>query len=182
MNIKFGPVLVMLVFVVQTVLAQELPPSTSGPDETRSPLSKESDVYSQASDAHIREANEVLESCTSHPASIINYDCKCFASEFLSKRKEVGDELDRSVIKDFIRNSCRNVDGKKTAHEYEKCMAMPADVGMGDGVTQKDYCECFSREFEKLYKNFKGNISSSIVQREIGFSASMQCKNRSMYN
>ncbi|MGH1456779.1 MAG: hypothetical protein ACRBDI_08355 [Alphaproteobacteria bacterium] len=137
--------------------------------------------YSDIPQVYLEEANDVYEYCVNNQAFSINFDCKCYASKFLSMRQEEGSKMGRTTIMANLKDSCRNVVGT-TGQQYTSCMSIPVDIGMGEAITQKDYCECYAYEWARLYKNFKGNIDSRTVQRELGFSASMRCTDPSMYN
>ncbi len=136
--------------------------------------------YDDIPQAYLREANEVFEFCTKDQGFSINFDCQCYAAKFLSAREEHGKKVSKNQIMQDLKNNCRNVVGT-TGNEYTNCMSVPVDIGMGDSITQKDYCECFAHEWARQYKHFDGNIDNRAVQREFRFAANMRCRNPSMY-
>lgn len=138
--------------------------------------------YSKVPKAYIDEAMYIYSYCNENPRFSNNYDCQCYTAEFLTQRIKNGKRLSQDNIMLSLRGQCRNVVAT-TGANYSWCLASPYDTsGIGDNVTQKDYCECVAREWAKRYRNFQGNIDSPTVQREMKFASLMTCKRPEMYS
>jgi hypothetical protein len=137
--------------------------------------------YSKVPKAYMDEAMYIYSYCNENPKFGTNYDCQCYAAEFLTKRVDVGRKLSQNSIMIGLRDSCRNVVGT-TGAKYNTCMGQFFDTSsIGEGITQKDYCECVADIWARQYKNFTGRIDSPNAHREMEFQANMACKKPNMY-
>ncbi len=137
--------------------------------------------YSKVPQIYIEEALEIYSYCNEKPSLNINYDCQCYAAEFLSKRIDEGKRVSQNEIMISLRGTCKNVVGTTGAY-YKSCLSNEFDTSdLGDDVTQKDYCECVARHWAKSYRNYTGNIDSIFAHRELIFAANLQCRRPEMY-
>ena len=104
----------------------------------------------------------VYEKCESDKDFRNNVICDCLAEKVVElyakqSQEQSGQSMDILIATIETNGSCRNVP-MTTRIEYEKCMS-----GSGfdyENIPQKDYCECYARNWAELFGEFEGGIDS----------------------
>jgi len=76
----------------------------------------------ELTDEQIEEAQKVYERCNKDQMMRMNHDCKCLASSFIDKRKELGRLVSEEQVLLSLKNEC--LDGTEVSgYMYENCLA-----------------------------------------------------------
>ncbi len=129
-------------------------------------------------DAQRKEAEEVYHYCKTNYRYRIHYECDCFAARFLDERIKQGPLISRADIFGQLRMECRNV-VEKIGIEYTSCMTRPMLGNIGN-IELKDYCECYAREWARLYEAYAGS-AKSFSEKSMTLQAKAQCRDPAMY-
>lgn len=135
--------------------------------------------FSNVTDEQIEEAQSVYKYCEADYNYRSNYDCECLAAKYLDARVENGPILDRSTLITQVRGSCPNV-VEKVGQQYSQCMSPMNDLEIFMLVTQKEYCECYAREWTRNY-NAVGGIPDTNMRSSINYRSSRYCQNPGVY-
>lgn len=106
----------------------------------------------------IAEAEAFFEDCSGDTGYRISFDCECLASRFLEERHKRGPLYPAESIKVLLQLECRNV-VETTGYEYSSCMSSPAFRNT-NGIERKTFCECYARQWAKMYESFRGVVDS----------------------
>lgn len=101
-------------------------------------------------DEQIEEAQKVYDRCAKDQMMRMNHDCKCLASRFIDKRKELGRLVSEEQVLLSLKNEC--LDGTEVSgYMYENCLAnfQMLDHQIKD---QRKFCECYANEYGKAYE------------------------------
>ncbi len=109
-------------------------------------------------EAQMKEALGVYDWCNKNNRVKNQTDCECLAAKFLDLRIKRGPIVGKDVlILEVTQKDCRNV-VETTGIEFSRCMK-----GSGFSyfnIRPKDYCECYARMWGKLFKSYKGRMTT----------------------
>lgn len=123
----------------------------------------ETDFYSYIPDAYLLEMDEVYNQCISNEKSSSYIDCRCFATEFLYKRIEVGEQETQNAIKLSLLGTCVNVPGI-AGMAYEECMD---SILIRKIRNPEPGCTCFANSFAKAYKKTPVQSSRRLIDMKL---------------
>lgn len=107
-----------------------------------------------ATEEQVKEAESVYEECIENRRMSLWVDCECLSSKFLELRIERGPDKPKDLLVAYAsQRTCRNVEGSSRL-EYTRCME-----GSSFNYYEfepEDYCQCYAREWGKLYEESDG--------------------------
>ncbi len=124
------------------------------------------------------EANGVYKHCQSNARLRYRHDCECYASKYLEMRLEGGPMMASDIMRSNLHNQCRDY-VKLAGTEYSECMIEPPATGLGN-ISQKQFCECFARDWIKRYEASAGQITNS-VNMHLKIASKHKCKDPENY-
>ncbi|MBP7758230.1 MAG: hypothetical protein KA099_01725 [Alphaproteobacteria bacterium] len=126
-------------------------------------------------EAEVKEANYVFEWCQADAYMPIYHDCKCLASEFVAKRKELGRLPSRDSILSTLKGVCLN--GTQMAgFLYKDCISKPALLPLHLKNVKK-FCECYANQFAKGFEGLEGTRVSSNSTGALARMTMSKCQN-----
>lgn len=126
-------------------------------------------------EAEIKEATQVYEWCKADTFMPLYHDCKCLASEFVTKRREMGRLPNWAHVVSELKNKC--LDGTQMAgYLYNDCITKPNMLPMHIKDVKK-FCECYASKFSKNYEGLEGGNVSINETGAIARQSMNQCQN-----
>ncbi|MGH1403735.1 MAG: hypothetical protein ACRBDL_05785 [Alphaproteobacteria bacterium] len=132
----------------------------------------------EVTEAQFKEAEEVYAFCKTNERYQKRFKCDCFAARFLDERIKKGPMVDRDTIMNSLRSECRNI-VEQTGAAYSSCMSRPMLMNLR-GIELKDFCECYAREWGRIYEAYDRTINMSAEDR-IARNARSACMDPGMY-
>ncbi len=160
----------------EDIMAQNVDTCLTNPEESAAGNATD---LSEVTGEQIQESQAVYEHCKASTKLSREYDCECFAAEFLDKRLELGPLPSWDYIFLSLKNDCRNIVAT-TGYEYSRCMARFGNTPP-EGVEPIDFCECYARRWADLLESFKGNVNNR-VKSTFRSRARGYCGNPEVYN
>ncbi len=134
-----------------------------------------SDAKEEFTDAEITEANNVYQWCKTDTYMPLYHDCKCLASEFVMKRRELGRLPNRDHVLSELKGKC--LDGTGMAgYLYKDCISKPALLPMHLKNVKK-FCECYASQFSKNFEGLEGTDVSMNATGALARSSMSKCQN-----
>ncbi|MBI1300279.1 MAG: hypothetical protein GC137_01345 [Alphaproteobacteria bacterium] len=128
---------------------------------------------------YIAEAEGIYMECKNDPLHAREYDCNCYAANYLEKRIEGGEFTNQNLIKLNIRGKCPNL-VEKTGYEYTQCMSTYMLASAPPGIEAQDFCECYARTWAEQTKNSQGTVSNS-AKMQLQVTSRMACRDPALY-
>lgn len=139
---------------------------------------KDIETAKKISEAQKEEAQYVYNECKNSPKLSKNYICECRAASFLEARIKAGPLRDQGMLLIGLKDTCKNT-VQRTGGEYSDCMSRGTTiVDIGD-IELKDFCECYAKEWVKLYEKAP-DLNPRVEQRML-INASVMCSRPNMY-
>lgn len=145
----------------------------------------DTDIFSQASDENIIEAQRFFKYCSQNPTLNKEKDCKCAATRFLETRVKLGDDVEPDQIMAENRNTCLKtaVEEIPKNEEADTSKYSEADILEAEEVYEfceskrrinmSFDCECLAAEYLEIR-----HVEGPVVDREMIFlRLQTKCKN-----
>lgn len=109
-------------------------------------------------DKQMEEMQRVYDMCSANYFNQRTTNCECYASKYIEKRVEMGDEAGHDVIALSLEGVCPNIEGQ-AGLTYDECIKRPPPISL-KGKTHEEYCECVANTFATLYKQLEGRFDT----------------------